>query len=105
MPSLLRRRVLNELIILKSRRRKRRSRRVREVRGFTSLVRQVDLLEDRTLLSVDFGDAPEPYPVTRAEGGAEHGISGYLQLGGDIDGEFAGDNSGHSVSLLSLIHI
>lgn len=97
--SLLRRRVLNELIILKSRRRNRRSRLAQQERGLTSLARQVDLLEDRTLLSVDFGDAPEPYPVTRAEGGAEHGIDGYLQLGADIDGEFAGDQSGFSVSL------
>ena len=32
----------------------------------------VDLLEDRVLLTSDFGDAPAPYPVTQSDNGARH---------------------------------
>jgi len=61
---------------------------------------RVDALEDRAMLSVDFRDAPEPYPVTRADGGAEHGLSVFaVQLGADINGEAEADFSGSSVSL------
>ena len=35
----------------------------------------------------------------------EYSNNSWAQLGSDIDGEAAGDNSGYSVSILSLIHI
>jgi Ca2+-binding RTX toxin-like protein len=51
-----------------------------------------ELLEDRTLLSADFGDAPVPYPVTLAENGAEHAGSGPT-LGATRDVEADGTHS------------
>jgi len=54
--------------------------------------RTVELLEDRTLLSSDFGDAPSPYPVTLAEDGAEHTATGPT-LGATRDTEADGTHS------------
>jgi hypothetical protein len=39
--------------------------------------------------NLDFGDAPETYPVTLADNGARH-IAGSLRLGADVDGEADG---------------
>ena len=52
----------------------------------------VDALEDRVLLASDFGDAPAPYPVTQANNGARHEVSGPT-LGETIDSEADGANS------------
>lgn len=52
----------------------------------------VDVLEDRVLLTSDFGDAPAPYPVTDADNGARHEISGPT-LGQTVDSETDGANS------------
>ena len=38
--------------------------------------RTIEHLEQRTLLSADFGDAPAPYPVTIADNGAQHVATG-----------------------------
>jgi hypothetical protein len=52
----------------------------------------VDVLEDRVLLTSDFGDAPAPYPVTQASDGARHEVGGPT-LGLTIDSEADGANS------------
>ena len=54
----------------------RRRPQVQEVLRPTDMAKRVDLLEDRTLLAAFFGDAPAPYPVTLAEGGAWHVFTG-----------------------------
>ena len=52
-----------------------------------------ELLEAKILLASDFGDAPLPYPVTLAEGGARHTI-GVLRLGpATVDMEADGTHS------------
>ncbi len=56
----------------------------------------VESLEARALLSAsDFGDAPAPYPVTLAEGGASHG-PGTIFLGAQIDSEADGAHSANA---------
>ena len=49
----------------------------------------VELLEDRLLLTSDFGDLPFPYPTTLAENGAQHGAMGPTL--GTHDGEVEDD--------------
>lgn len=53
---------------------------------------QVDVLEDRLLMTADFGDAPSPYPVTLADNGARHSGTG-PRLGLTVDVEADGANS------------
>ena len=59
-----------------------------------------ETLESRRLLTLDFGDAPSPYPVTLLEDGARHNTDTWQRLGPAIDGQ-PGDYSGDSVSLNS----
>ena len=74
--SLLRRRVQNELVLLKSRRRKRRGRLVKSARRQQVPCRWVDVLEDRTLLSGfpvaqqlrDFGKSSDAEKFTKSGG-------------------------------------
>ena len=63
--------------------RSRRERRLAQVRPRRSQQRRggsdyrgqmVQVLEPRAMLTVDFGDAPAPYPTTLAENGARHFI-------------------------------
>lgn len=54
-----------------------------------SALRLADELEVRVLLASDFGDAPASYPVTIAQDGARHTISG-PRLGGTVDAESDG---------------
>jgi hypothetical protein len=63
-----------------------------KISGLTSLV---DVLEDRVLLASDFGDAPTPYPVTLADNGARHTVTG-PKLGLTVDSESNGTNSANS---------
>ncbi len=56
----------------KARQRADRRRGFRHLRGINA----PEVLEDRTLLAADFGDAPTPYPVTLAEDGARHDAGG-----------------------------
>ena len=53
---------------------------------------QVDVLEDRVLMTAEFGDAPSPYPVTLADNGARHSGTG-PRLGLTVDTEADGANS------------
>ena len=53
---------------------------------------QPERLEDRTLLAVDFGDAPAPYPTTLGENGARHTETGPT-LGTNRDVESDGIHS------------
>ncbi|MEZ6124284.1 MAG: FG-GAP-like repeat-containing protein [Planctomycetaceae bacterium] len=53
------------------------------------LMSEVQVLEDRTLLASDFGDAPAPYPTLLADGGAYHEATG-LTLGSARDTEADG---------------
>ena len=55
----------------------------------------LEQLEDRRLLAADFGDAPEPYPVTLAEDGVRHEATG-PQLGSTRDSEVDGTHSGNA---------
>ncbi|MFP6764906.1 MAG: GEVED domain-containing protein, partial [Planctomycetaceae bacterium] len=73
-------------------RRDRRRPQVQQCFRPSDLTRQVDVLEDRTLLAADFGDAPTGYPVTQAENGAEHAASGPM-LGATRDMETDGTHS------------
>ena len=65
---------------------------MQEVLRPTDMAKRVDVLEDRTLLAADFGDAPVPYPVTLAEDGARHTDVG-PRLGATRDGEADGVHS------------
>ncbi|MCA9247362.1 MAG: VCBS repeat-containing protein, partial [Planctomycetales bacterium] len=49
----------------------------------------IELLEQRTLLAADFGDAPAPYPTTLADNGAQHEATGPM-LGPTRDAEADG---------------
>ncbi len=71
--------------------RSRRERRPWDCRG--TLVQVVERLEPRTLLTIDFGDAPAPYPTTLAENGARHTEASGLKLGLTRDGEADGTHS------------
>jgi hypothetical protein len=48
---------------------------------------RLEPLEARRLLSVDFGDAPAPYPTLAADDGARHTIVSGFYLGDAVDGE------------------
>ena len=74
---------------------RRRSRRnysdMRRAERLSAALVSVQRLEDRTLLASDFGDAPQPYPTTAAEGGAEHIVNtGDPRLGATVDTEADG---------------
>ncbi|MCP4169809.1 MAG: hypothetical protein GY758_03435, partial [Fuerstiella sp.] len=67
-----------------------------------SLVRTFDITV--TARAYDYGDVSQSYPVARIQNGARHDTPAsvpqlWVQRGGDIDGEAAGDLSGKSVSL------
>jgi hypothetical protein len=53
---------------------------------------KIEPLEDRRLLAVDFGDAPDPYPTTLADDGARHEAVG-PRLGAARDEEADGQPS------------
>ena len=55
----------------------------------------VQVLEPRTMLTIDLGDAPSPYPTTLAENGASHGNSGPT-LRADRDAEGDGAHSANA---------
>jgi len=46
--------------------------------------------------SSDWGDAPSPYPTTRAQGGASHGVLPGFRLGANWDAELDGANSANA---------
>ena len=50
---------------------------------------ELEPLEDRRLLSIDFGDAPAPYPTLLSNDGARHEIAG-PRLGALVDAEVEG---------------
>ena len=55
----------------------------------------LEVLEARTLLTSDFGDAPYPYPTTLAENGARHEATGPM-LGTNRDSETDGVHSANA---------
>ncbi len=57
----------------------------------------VDALEERLLLTNDFGDAPTRYPVTLADNGARHTVTGPT-LGLTVDSELDGTPSNNADS-------
>ncbi len=65
---------------------------VSRARKVVSPVAPADVLEERVLLTADFGDAPAPYPVTLAENGARHSGTG-PRLGLTVDVEANGTHS------------
>src|SRR5438093_1216547 len=87
---------LRELFSSKSRR-GRGSRRLAKIRNERRLVRDVRVseLEERLMLTFDFGDAPDPsngtaannYQTRDADGGPKHTIVAGLKLGANVDGE------------------
>ncbi|MEK6257515.1 MAG: VCBS repeat-containing protein [Planctomycetota bacterium] len=70
--------------------RSRRERRPWDCRGAL-----VQVLEPRTMLTIDLGDAPSPYPTTLAENGARHDDSGPT-LGATRDSEVDGTHSANA---------
>src|SRR6185436_10884999 len=57
----------------------------------------VQVLEPRTMLTIDLGDAPSPYPTTIAENGARHTDTG-LTLGATRDSEVDGAHSANATA-------
>ena len=57
----------------------------------------VQVLEPRTMLTIDLGDAPTPYPTTLAENGAQHTEAG-ATLGATRDGELDATHSANADS-------
>lgn len=69
---------------------------IKGLRRSARYLRKLESLEDRCLLALDYGDAPDSYGTLDTSGGASHTISEGIRLGATVDAEADGQASANA---------